>query len=178
MRTLALVALLAVPCSAAVGQEKAVEMGLGITALGVNVAGGNAVLHFQANQQYVSAGLYLSPTLAIEPAVGISVTSGNGATLAVVSAGASVPIFTKATWGRSGLYFAPGVGVNIVSASGGGGSATESQFSAGLEVGTKIPVVDAVSLRLGGNVAYAFETDSFSSAFTLSAGLGVSVFFQ
>ena len=67
MRRFVLAALLLVP-SVSAAQERATELGLGITALGVDITGGESFFRFRASQQYVAVGLYLSPTIAIEPA--------------------------------------------------------------------------------------------------------------
>jgi hypothetical protein len=177
MRGLILAALLLVPGLSA-AQEKGTELGLGITALGVDITGGETVFQFLASQRYVSVGLYVSPTIAIEPAASLNVTSGGGATIAVLAFGVGVPVHTTPNWGRQGLFFAPAAAVTIVSADALGSSASATQVSVGLDVGTKVSIVDAVSLRVAGGFAYGLANDTFDDVISLTAQLGVSVFFN
>jgi hypothetical protein len=46
-----------------------------------------------------------------------------------------------------------------------------------MDVGTKIPVMDAVSFKVGGGAAYRLENDTFSDGLILSGLVGISVFF-
>lgn len=177
MHRLILLALLAVP-TWAIAQERATELGLGITGLGVDITGGSSLVSFQASQRYVSLGLYVSPSIAIEPATSISVLSGGGGSLAILSFALRVPVHTKPTWGRSGLYFAPGAALTILSADASGTGASASQFSIGLDVGTKISVVDAVSLKVAGSFGYGLATDTFDDVVSLGGQVGISVFFR
>lgn len=178
MRNLSLAVLLMAPVSAAFAQERATELGLGVTVLRLSFTGGENIFQFEAGQQVLTLGLYTSPTIAVEPRAAISLTSGAGATLAILSLGVGVPIHTRPTWGREGLFFTPRGGVTVISADASGVGETATQFNLGIDVGTKIPIVDAVSLSTAGGITYGFENDTFDDVFALNARLGVSVFFQ
>lgn len=176
MRKLIPVVLLMVPVSA-FAQERATELGLGVTALSLSFTGGENIFQFEAGQQVVSLGLYTSPTIAVQPTAAINLASGGGATVAILALGVGVPIHTQPTWGREGLFFTPRGAVTVISADASGLSETATQFNLGFDVGTKIPIVDAVSLSLAGGVAYGFPNDTFDDVFALGGRFGVSVFF-
>jgi hypothetical protein len=90
--------------------------------------------------------------------------------------GLSVPIYLDKTWGHSGFYFAPGVGLRSAKF---GSSDSESQFAVSGEVGTKVQLSDPVSLRIGLNATNWFKkTDGPESVFSVAAIFGVSVFFK
>lgn len=177
MRKLIFVALLALPASSAFAQERATELGLGITALGISITGGENIFQFAASQQVLSLGIYTSPQVAVEPSAAINVTSGGGATIAILGLGVGVPIYSNPTWGREGFFIAPRAAVTIISADASGASETATQLSIGGDVGTKIPIVDAVSLRVAGGFTYGFENDTFDDVISLTGQLGVAVFF-
>src|SRR5438552_1174796 len=177
MRYLITLALAAAPLTGALAQQqKGTELALGITGIGVTISGGSTVFQFQVNQRLVSAAIYASPTIAIEPSAGITVASGSGSSVAIVQLGLDVPIYTRRTWGHSGLYFSPGAAVTILSADASGTGASANQFSIGLGIGDKIRLAEPVSLNFSGNFAYSFSNSTFRDAVNLNAQLGLSVF--
>ena len=172
---LCIATLLASPLAA---QGRATELGVGLSALGVDISGGQSTFIFATNQQYVAVALYPSSTVAIQPSVAVSVQSGGGTSLSVVSLGLSAPIYTQPTWGHSGLFLEPGIGVRVVSASAGGASASATQFSLGFAIGSKFKLSDPVSLSFGANIAYGLATTTLNDVVSISAQLGLSVFLK
>ena len=123
----------------------------------------------------VGLGIYLSPGMAIEPSVILSLLHSRGTSVTSLGVGLSLPIYLDKTWGHSGVYFAPAVGLRSYSYS---GDATRSQYSIGGEVGTKVRVADQVSSRIGVTATDWLRKGSIVSSFDLTVFLGISVFFN
>ena len=177
MRTLAMVGLLLVPVCTVSAQSQGTEISVKIGGIGYESSGAN---HFTTvdigNGGGVGLGIYLSPGMAIEPSVGVAyLDSGHGSSATQAILGLSVPIYLDRTWGHSGVYFAPGVGLRAYKYTGG---SSRSQFSIGGEVGTKMQLSDPVSLRIGVMVADWLKKSDVASAFSMTAFFGVSVFLE
>ena len=166
-------------------QEKATEFTVGVLGLGytscdgcdgvfeLTTGGASSGVFTGFGGGSVAAGFYLSPGMAIEPTLALSLLSGGGETLTILSLGVAVPYYFDKGWGRNGMYLAPRLTYN--SASGGGESS--SQVALGIGLGTKVPLNDMAALRLQANFDYGFEGD-FSSTTSFGAFFGLSVFLK
>jgi hypothetical protein len=177
MRALAVLGIITLLATPVAAQQRGTELSVGITGLDVDITGGQTFFQFGVRSPTVAVGLYPSPNVAIEPSLGVSVFSGGGASSSVIDFAVAVPIYASRTWGHSGFFVAPAVGVTAVSASGSGVSSSASQFSAGLGLGTKVRISNPVSLKVSAGFNYWFATSQFQDAITIGAGLGLSVFF-
>ena len=180
MRLVWCLATAIVPTTAAVAQQqRATELSVGLAALGITTfTGGSALVHFQANQRLVSLAFYPSRGIAIEPTAGVAISSGRGRPVTIVQVAADVPIYLEPTWGHTGFYFAQGVAMTFFSAEASGAGAAARQVSVRFAVGDKLWLSELLSLRVSGNVAYAFATSRLADALTLNAQFGLSVFLR
>jgi hypothetical protein len=144
--------------------------------MNLTFSGDDPVFSINVNEPFVSLAFYTSPKVAVEPSATLSFLATDGGTVLVALLGVNVPIYSQETWGRSGFYFSPGLDIIFLGTSGGGGN-TATQLGLGMDVGTKIPVMDAVSFKVGGGAAYRLENDTFSDGLILSGLVGISVFF-
>lgn len=177
MRVLAAIGLVTLLTSPAVAQQRATELSVGLTGLSVDVTGGQTFFQFGIQSSTIGVAFYPAPNVAIEPSVGVSVLSGGGASISRIDFAVAVPIYASHTWGHTGFFVAPAVGVTALSAAASGIGSSASQFSAGLNLGTKIRISNPVSLRVSGGVGYAFANSQFQDEVSIAAGLGLSVFF-
>jgi hypothetical protein len=171
MTKLLAVALLGVPLATTVAQEKGTELAVGLMGIGVTRSGGHTTGQFEVGHPSVGVGFFVSPALAIQASAAIIVVAESFSSDALVQLGVAVPIYRKRTWGHTGFFVAPGAGVTVMSPSGG-------QLSVGVALGHKLSVAEAVSLSLSGRVGYAFANASYPGAITVTAQLGLSVFFR
>jgi hypothetical protein len=177
MRMLAMVGLLLVPICSAAAQSQGTELSVRIGGIGYESSGGNHLTSIDiGNGGGVGLGVYLSSGMAVEPSARIAyLDSGRGSSATQAVFGLSMPIYVDRTWGHSGVYFAPGIGLRVSKYTGG---SSRSQFSIGGEVGTKLQLSDPVSLRIGVTAADWFKKSNVASSFSMTAFFGVSVFLK
>jgi hypothetical protein len=193
MRKLAVLGLLLAPVLSASAQSQGTELSLRVASLGVtstkgfggssststttiDVGNGGGGLLGLSSGGGASFAFYLSSGMAIEPSVSFISVSSDGESTTVTSLGLALPIYFDKTWGHSGLYVAPGVGLRAVKES---GVPSQSQYAIGGELGTKVKLSEPVSIRLGISLANWFEKkDQFASEFNVAALFGISVFFK
>lgn len=172
--TLAALALGATALSAQ-AQEKATEVTAGLLALDYSTCSGcDGLFSLTTGGAYFAVGFYLSPAMALEPTIAVSTLSQGGESATVLSLGLALPYYFNKGWGRKGPYLAPKIAYNSFS---GSGSTSASQFSAGVGLGTKVPLNDAAALRLQADFNYGFEGD-FLATTSFGASVGLSVFLK
>lgn len=177
--------LLALGASVSAAQNKATELTAGVIGIShtacpasdcagtsiVSTGGAENGIFSGVGGSSIGVGFYLSPRLSIEPTVSFSRVSGGGTTFTIVSVGAAVPIYFAKSWGRKGLYLAPGFTYNSIDEDG----ESTTQFMAGAAIGTKVRLNDMAALRLQANFDFGFPSDvPFTT--TVGALMGLSVF--
>ena len=175
MRRIAMVGLLLMPVLSVSAQSQGTEISLRIASIGYESTSGS---HFTTlaigNGGGVGLGFYLSPGLALEPSAMFTyLDSGEGSTSTAATLGMALPIYLDKSWGHSGVFFAPGVGLRLVKFS---GSDSRSQFAIGGEVGTKVRLSDPVSLRFGLSAREWLKKSTEPSSFEMTVSFGLSVF--
>lgn len=176
MRKLAMLGLLLLPVVSMSAQSKGTEVSLKVGSIGFTSGGSSNVTAIDVgNGGGVGLGIYLSPSMAIEPSLSLSLLQSGGTSVTTVGLGLALPIYLDKSWGHKGVYFAPAVGLRSYSYT---GDATQSQYSIGGEVGTKVQVADPVSFRFGLTVTDWLKKDNIVSSFNMTAFFGVSVFFK
>jgi hypothetical protein len=123
----------------------------------------------------IGVGFYVSPGLSIEPTLSFSNLSSGGETITIVGIGAAVPVYFAKGWGRKGPYLAPRFAYNSISQS---GSSSTSQMTAGVGLGTKVPLNAMAALRLQASFDLGFESSDVSSTTAFGALIGLSVFLK
>ena len=176
---------LAVGASVGAAQEKATELTAGVLGfsyttcsgcdgfLVASTGGAENGIFSGFGGGGISLGLYLSPSIALEPNVSFSMLSSDGETITILGVGAAVPYYFAKGWGRKGPYLAPRVTFNSLS----GGGESLSQLAAGVALGTKVRLTDVAALRVQANFDYGFEGD-IQSTTAFGALLGLSVFLK
>ena len=176
---------LAVGASVGAAQEKATELTAGVIGFSYTTCSGcdgflvastggaeNGVFSGFGGGT-LSVGLYLSPSVALEPTASFSMLATDGETITILGIGAAVPYYFAKGWGRRGSYLAPRVTFN--SLSGGGESVT--QLAAGVALGTKVRLNDGAALRVQINFDYGFEGDTQATT-VFGIFLGLSAFLK
>ena len=183
MRFLFLLAAASAPV-AAFGQSRAFELGAGFAQAEYIAYSGpereiTSATHFAVGAQSVDAAVYASSHVAFQLSVmatfdqidAIGSASGNAtASSSSVALLASVPLHVSDSWGRSGTYFAPELGLvhNRYLA----GPST-SQVAFGLVIGHKFPIADVAAFRIEVN-AMRVGSSSTDGIVTAPAYTGVS----
>jgi hypothetical protein len=176
MRKLAMLGLLLLPVVSVSAQSKATEVSLRIGSIGFTSGGSSNLTEIDVgNGGGVGLGIYLSPSLAIEPSLNLALMHSGGTSITTLGLGVALPIYLDKSWGHKGVYFAPAVGLRSFSYT---GDPTRTQYSIGGEVGSKIEVADPVSLRIGVTATDWLKKDNIVSSFNMTAFFGVSVFFR
>jgi hypothetical protein len=155
-------------------QGKATELTAGVFALGSTSCDGcDAVFSLATGGSYIAAGFYLSPSIAIEPTLSVSLLSSDGESVTAFGIGAAIPYYFRKNWGRSGPYLAPRITYTSFSCTDCDGA---SQLGVGLALGTKLPLNDLAALRMQAEFNYGFENDDFLATTNFGASFGLSVF--
>lgn len=165
-----LVSLVAAPLTA---QQRRTELSLGLVGVSLDLVASQSIFQAMVQSPTVAVGFYVSPTIAIEPAIGVAIQAARGNNASFLDFSIAVPFYSDSTWGHSGYFVAPFAGVKSRSIYG----KSSSQYAVGLRMGGKLRVADQVSLKISGGVSNAFANSNYSADFALSAGLGLSVFF-
>lgn len=147
-----------------------VELGFD-AALVFDLSGGGNALQFPV--QHVRAGFFLSPTLSLEPSLGLQSFDASGSDRATVyDIGLGLLWHLTPSRAANQLYLRPFV--DLVGASGSGNS--ESALSFGGGVGVKMPVGNRFATRLEGYLSHTGEHDGFDSNNQLGILFGLSVY--
>lgn len=176
-KTLFVAALLAVAAPLA-GQEKGVELGLNLVYAGVLNSDDATVKRLFANTADIAVGVPLSPHLALRPSGSLFLSKGKGFSVWTTNLQVGMPYYLRGTWGHTGVYIQPNVGVEIASGDASGTGSTETSFNFGLGVGKMIRLTDPVSLRVGADLTYIPETSAYPKATLISASLGILIFLR
>jgi len=159
-------------------QEKATELTAGILGLqSTSPDVGPSVFQLNTGGAYVSAGFYLSPSLAIEPILTSTHISigDDGGSVTTYGLGVGLPYYFKKNWGRQGPYLEPRLGWTSFTCT---DCETTSQFAAGVALGTKVRLNELAALRIQAAFDYGFENDNYYSTTTFGGSLGLSVFLK
>lgn len=159
-------------------QSHGPELSVGIGALVYQHETGFNQTQVQVGLQRVNLGFYLSPSIALEPSVLFlyaHASDGTSSSSTDIMLQLGLPIYLQKDWGHTGVFIAPMVG--LTSHSNGN---SESQFSFGGSLGTKMRVSDMVSLKLAAVVMHALEktSDNLPANTQVAGTFGVSVFFK
>ena len=161
MRTLtaglAAVALLAAHPSSASAQGRPIEFGIDgaaqvfledprVTLVGIPV-------------QQFRVGFFTSPTVSVEPTLGITVLRVEGFNVTEVGLGLGVLFHTSRDRTRTQTYFRPFLGVNSVSA----GGESDSAGLLGIGAGIKAPFLPRLAGRFEGFLAHQFDDGGVTS---------------
>lgn len=149
------------------------ELGASIAAIGVTTGGGSTVTQAMVGGSAFSVGFFLSPGVALEPSFQLLYVSSEGDSFTTLGLGLALPIYFDKSWGHSGMYIAPQVGISYVNSN---GSAT--QLNVGADLGNKVRLSDNASFRFGVGVNHGLENDDFGSATTVQGFFGFSVFLK
>lgn len=161
--------LLASASGRAVAQE-GIELGTD-AALSFDFSDPSAVT-FELPVQSVRAGFLVTERISVEPGLGLNYFKfeGEDAFLTLnLNLGALYHFGSEV---RRGLYLRPALGLEFVDV----GDESASRFSAGVGLGTKIPVADQVVTRLEASYRHAFENDDAAGADLLGLSIGLSLF--
>jgi hypothetical protein len=162
------------PLSSASAQTAPIELGVDMAAVAYSHSGGSNSFSLRipsANQ--VRAAFPVGPTTTLEPRLGLTYVNTEGSSLTAGFVGLGVLLHMGAST-KEGLFVRPQAGFAFASASGGGGSASQAQV--GLGVGNKFPIVGDLGGRVEAVAQYAFENNTFASAFGLMAQFGFSFY--
>ena len=158
-------------------QERPVEIAAGLAGLGITSTGGETFFSFSGVNGFgVLIGIPAGERISVEPTVDFDFTGGGGVSLLAANLGVGLPVHFGSNGIRDGLFLRPVAGVRIVSADAIGRSKSASQFSIGLDIGTKIPVLERLAVRVQGGFGYAFENDTFQDAFGIRGSVLLSFF--
>ena len=158
-------------------QERPIEIAAGLAVLGITTTGGDTFLSFNGiNGVGVLVGIPVGERISVEPTFDFDFIGGAGLSFLVANLGVGLPVHFGSNGIRDGFFVRPGAGVQIVSADASGFSESVSQFAIGLDVGTKIPVLERLAVRVQGGIAYAFANDTFDDAFGVSGSVLLSFF--
>ncbi len=164
------------PCSTS-AQERPIEIAAGLAGLAITTTGGDMFLSFNGVNGFgVLVGIPAGERISVEPIVDFNFTGGAGVSLLVANLGVGLPVHFGSNGIRDGFFVRPGAGVQIVSADARGSRESVSQFAIGLDVGTKIPVLERLAVRVQGGIAYAFENDTVLDAFEVRGIVLLSFF--
>ncbi len=117
------------------------------------------------------AGVYLTPTVELEPSLGIQHSSSDGGSQTELSVDVGLPIYFTGTRGTDQFYVRPLIGFDHLSGSGERGL-TQTSLGAGL--GIKLPIDNRIASRIeaqyrhGLASAPAFSYDQFGLLLGLS----------
>lgn len=122
------------------------------------------------------AGFFMSPTIELEPSVSLTLLSGGGETVTVISLDTDLLYHFSEDATKSRFYLAVGPGILLAS----GGGESVSAFSLGAKLGVKLPASDQLSFRVAGTYDRGFEnegdgipgTNSFGVLFGMSVMVG------
>lgn len=169
-------AIFAKPASA---QKPGVEFGFTMVGLNLNNpdGSGNNSTNFGFGNGNVSAAWYLNEMIALEPTIVYLYTKNEGASNANSALGLqlAVPIYLSKGWGKAGgLFVAPFLGVNRLSA--GGVSASQAHF--GANVGTKMKISDNVFWRVQAGLDLGQDKASvgYPKYSDINVGFGLNVY--
>lgn len=171
---LALVAVLAMSSSARAQKESPIELGLDAAfSYGMDSP---HVTTVSIPIQRLRVGFFVSPTVSIEPAFGLSHSSESGDSFTQFDVGAGALFHFNSSRSEMQPYVRPFVDVvhTTVGFVGGSGGFTATSLGAG--VGTKIPIANRFAWRLEAALARTLEHDNVKAANQLSAFVGFSFF--
>ncbi len=173
MRKLILLTTLLLPVGSATAQG--VELGAGIAGIGYHSpTTGHGLTTISIGGAALSAGFYLTPGIAFEPATQFTYLRYNGQSLTQLDFGVGLPFYLDKGYGHKGFYFAPEAGVTLLD----NGNASEKQFRIGAAVGQKMQISDNASFRLGLRVAEGLRNNDYNSYFAISGFFGFSAFLK
>jgi hypothetical protein len=149
---------------------------LGVDAgVAIDLSGDQKTTVFQFPIQRLRAGFFLSPTLSLEPSLGLqsfSVSDG-GPHGTVYDIGAGLLWHFSPDRTMNQLYLRPFI--DLVGSSGSGDD-SDSAFSFGGGFGVKIPVANRFATRLEGYLSHTGEHDGIDSNNQLGLLFGLSVY--
>lgn len=121
----------------------------------------------------VRAGLYLTPTVELEPAIGIRHTSTDGGDLTQLNLDIGLPIYFTGTRATDQIFVRPLVGFDHVSGSGINGF---TQTSLGAGIGIKIPIDARIASRIEAQYRHGMRSAPANSYDQFALLLGLSVY--
>lgn len=121
----------------------------------------------------VRAGVYLTPTVELEPAIGIVHTSTSGGDLTQLNLDIGLPIYFTGTRATDQIFARPLIGFDHVSGSGDNGF-TQTSLGAGL--GIKIPIDSRIASRIEAQYRHGMHSAPANSYDQFALLLGLSVY--
>jgi hypothetical protein len=166
----ALAAWASAPDIASAQEKGTVELGMD-GFIGIRTyASGSDVFSVDLPISSVRAGFYLSDRTALEPSLGFDVISGSGYTLSQLDFDLAM-VFCMDDLGQTTPYFRVGGGVLLLNVEGSG----DTQFTAGIAGGVRIPTGERMAVRLQLGIDRNFEGD-FSGSTDIGLKAGLSFF--
>jgi hypothetical protein len=167
-RVLSLAALSILALSASASAQRSGSMASPSPEIGIDAGisfglGDPSTTTISIPAQHIRMGFFVSPVLSIEPTLGLTSTSGGGATVTLYNVGLGALYHFSPSRAANQFYVRPFL--NIVGFSGGGTSDSEAVFGVG--GGLKIPLRDRIASRFEANFAHADGSDAIG----LLAGL-------
>lgn len=160
--SVAAVALLALSTSASAQRRAPVSSSenpspeIGIDAGLTFVTGTPSSTEISFPAQHIRLGLFISPVISIEPAVGLNRISSNGTSITSYTVGTGLLYHFSASRADNQFYVRPFVnlvGTSVsTNAPGGGTSSSDLEFGAG--VGIKMPLRDRLASRFEANISH------------------------
>jgi hypothetical protein len=170
-----LIAVLSVFPAQANSQLLGIELAGGLAGPGVTVAGGEASLRTTEGEAVVSAALFASDQMAIEPSITGLYRSDSGIRIGWLLMEIGFPVYFKPTRGRSGLYVRPVAGARLIT---GTRLDTDVGASAGIGFGGKIPLQDDLALRLEAVTRRHFPGSDTPASTRITGVIGLSLFLR
>lgn len=126
--------------------------------------------------QRVRVGYFLSPTVSLEPAIGLNRVSGDGETITLFQGDLGVVAHLSGTTRTAGVYVRPFVGLEVASFdSDAFGDESDSRPRLGAGLGLKLPVLDGrLAWRLEGTFTRQFESGDRPGSNVIALLVGLS----
>jgi hypothetical protein len=152
------------------GLEIGIDAALTHTSFDVPGPGGSAT-EFDLPVQAIRLGFALSPTIWLEPELGLRTVSENGSfTTATFDVGLPISLSGPVAPSTTQYFVRPLLGFRHFS---GSGSDAQTQTAFGVGIGMRVPIVDRLAGRFEGRYVRGLHSDNFpaSDEFSLLAGL-------
>jgi hypothetical protein len=172
----AVAAFIAVPAQA---QQGTWEIGMdgGLLFSSYDIDGMDSTLDFSLPFQALRVGVFITPQISIEPTFGFDrMDFGDDDTVTALTFHTFGLIHFSPDRTRSQFFVGAGGGLDYVSFGFDGESESDTQWSAGLGAGVKVPFRSNVSLRLSGAYLRGFESDFMPDVNRVRGSVGLSFF--